>query len=279
VLDRLTTAHGSARTDVIMGDATVSIVVEQVLNAYTRCGALAFAYGQGSTFCGFATDADLDIVLIWPDDIPGRAERPASQLCDPGVTPVQFGDAAFGLDNLIVSNRDTQVMNYSRSTFGSWCEAVSDGEGWRGPAWPLPLHAVAGFVYGVPLADDDGEAAAIREQISAPSAKLRSNTRETLTSELPEYRKALSSSARRSEGWLFHELTVKLTKHAYASWFAAEGRYLPFPKHLDRWIARLGLDRELAHLEQLIWGASNLIERQQAVLEFVEGVVALNGNQ
>jgi hypothetical protein len=85
--------------------------------------------------------------------------------------------------------------------------------------------------------------------------------------------------ARRGEGWLFHELTVNLTKHAYTSWFAAEGYYLPFPKHLDRWVARLGLDRELAHLEQLIWQAPDLIERQRAVLEFTEGVVALSSSQ
>lgn len=232
-----------------MDDATVSHVVEQVLGSY---GGFAFAYGQGSAFCGFETDADVDIVLIWPEDIPLR------------------------LDDLVISGRETQVINFSRSVFDSWCETVSDGQGWRGPAWPLPLHAVAGFVYGVPLADDGGEAAAVREQISVPSARLRSNTRETLAEELPAYRKALSSSARRGEGWLFHELTVKLTKHAYTTWFAAEGYYLPFPKHLDRWTERLGLDRDLARREQLIWRSADLIERHQAVLDFAEGVAALS---
>lgn len=262
-----------------MNDATVSAVVEQVLSAYGRGRALAFAYGQGSTFCGFETDADLDIVLIWPGDIPAGGERPAGELCDPGVTPVQFGDATFGLDNLVVSRRETQVISFSRSTFASWCEAVGAGQGWRGPAWPLPLHAVAGFVYGVLLADADGQAAAVRERISVPSARLRDNTRETLAEELPEYRKALGSSACRGEGWLFHELAVKLTKDAYVAWFAAEGCYLPFPKHLDRWTERLGLDRDLAHREQLIWRTSELTERQQAVLEFAEAVVALSGRQ
>lgn len=260
-----------------MNDATVSTVVERVLDAYG--GTFAFAYGQGSTFCGFETDADLDIVLIWPEEIPAPAERPAGQLCDLGIAPVQFDEAACGLDTLVVSGRDTQVINFSRPTFDSWCEAVSAGEGWRGPAWPLPLHAVAGFVYGVLLADDDGEAAAIRERISVPSARLRGNTRETLAEELPGYRQALSSSARRAEGWLFHELTVKLTKHAYTTWFAAEGCYLPFPKHLDRWMERLGLDRDLALREQLIWRASDLTERQQVVLEFVDAVVALSGDR
>jgi hypothetical protein len=258
-----------------MDGASVSIVVERVLEAYTRCGPLAFAYGQGSTFCGFETDADLDIVLIWRDAIPTRAERAECELCDPGVMPVQFDDSASGLDNLIIGGRDTQVINFSRSTFGSWCATVGDGEGWRDRAWPLPLYAVAGFVYGMPLADDDGEAAAIRELLAVPSAKLRSNTLETLVNDLPGYREALGSSARRGEGWLFHELTVGLIKNAYASWFAAEGCYLPFPKHINSWVERLDLDRGLAHLDQLIWQTPDLIERQEAILEFADGVVAL----
>jgi hypothetical protein len=265
--------------DTRMIDATVSIVVDQVLKAYSGCGTVAFAYGQGSTFCGFELDADLDIIVIWADDIPADARRPARQLCDPGVTPVQFATATSAVDNLVTGKRDTQVMSHSRSTFDSWCEMVRGGEGWRGREWPLPLHSIAGFAYGMLLADDNGEAAAIRDRISVPSAKLRNNTHEALVGELPEYRKALNSSAHRGEGWLFHELTVGLVKHAYASWFAAEGYYLPFPKHLDRWITRLDLDRELARREQLMWRTADLIERQQAILEFVEGVVALGENQ
>ncbi len=265
--------RGSAWTDVIMTDATVPRAVEQILDAYAGRGSLAFAYGQGSTFSGFEEDADVDIVCVWSEVIPVGPRRPASELCDAGVAPVQFDGTTFGLDNLVVDGRETQVMNYSWPTLDSWCETVSDGEGWRGPAWPLPLHAVAGFVYSVPLVDDRGEAAVIREQISTPSAKLRNNTHEALIGELPEYRKALSSSVRRGEGWLFHELVVKLTRDAYVSWFAAEGCYLPFPKHLDRWVDRLGLDRELARLEQLIWRPASLAERQRAVLEFVEAVL------
>lgn len=41
---------------------------------------------------------------------------------------------------------------------------------------------------------------------------------------------------------------------------------------------RLGLDRDLALREQLIWRTSDLIERQQAVLEFADGVAFLSGN-
>jgi hypothetical protein len=254
-----------------------STMVNQVLSAYRTCGPLGFAYGQGSTFTGFETDADLDIVLIWPADIPPAADRPAHQLCDPGVAPVQFDESAFGLDNLVVNRRDVQVAHYRRSTFDSWAEQVNNGEGWHGPAWPLPLHAVAGFVYGVPLADPHGDAAAIRERISTPSATLRSAIRESVAGELPEYRKTLTSSARRSENWLFHQLGSTLIKRAYAAWFTAEGFYLPFPKHLDRWIERFDLDRELARREQLIWRTSDLLERRLAITDFVEGILALPG--
>jgi hypothetical protein len=251
------------------------MVVDQVLSAYRRCGPLGFVYGQGSTFTGFETDADLDIVLIWPEDIPPAADRPTHQLCDAGVAPVQFGDSAFGLDNLVINGRDVQIAHYSRSTFDSWTEQVNNGEGWHGSAWPLPLHAVAGFVYGVALADPHGDAAEIRERISAPSAKLRSAIREIVAGELPEYRKILTSSAQRSENWLFHQLSSTLIKRAYAAWFAVEGFYLPFPKHLDRWVDRFDLDRELARREQVIWQISDLSDRQLAITDFVEGILAL----
>lgn len=258
-----------------MDDPIVMSIVDDVLCAYQACGPLEFGYGQGSTFTGFENDADLDIVLIWPDAIPSRAERPTDQLCDRDVAPVQFDAPEYGLDNIVIRGRDVQVAHYRRSTFDSWCKQVSNGEGWHGRTWPLPLHAVAGFVYGVPLADPRGEDAAARRQIAKPTAKLRNSTLGTVATALPDCAAMLTSSARRGESWLFHQLALPLIKQAYAAWFAAEGYYLPFPKHLDRWIERFGLNRELARYEQCIWQVSDLRRRQHAVMEFVERVVSI----
>lgn len=249
-------------------------LVALVLDAYRGCGPFTFAYGQGSTFTGFETAADLDIVLIWPDCVPAGPERPVHRLCDTGVAPVQFDDPAYGLDNLVIHGREVQVANYRRSTFDSWCQLVGDGEGWHGRAWPLPLHAVAGFVYGVVLSDPHNVAATMRECIATPTAKLRTRTRETVRAALPEYDKLLSSSARRGENWLFHQLSLPFIKQLYAAWFAAEGHDLPFPKHLDRWIERLDLDRAVTRAEQRIWQSVELTRRKEAIMEFA-GKVSL----
>lgn len=263
---------GEAR---VPDDPVVASVVERVLGGYAACGPVGFAYGQGSTFTGFETDADLDLVLVWPDVIPPGVERPAHQLCDDGVEPVQYEGQDFGLDNLVVDGRDVQVFNYRRPAFDSWCRLVSDGEGWNGPGWPSPLYALAGFVYGVPIDDARGEAAAIRDRIASPTAKLRDNTSATVAGAFPEFRNALASSARRGEGWLFHQLTVRFVRQAYVAWFAAEGFYLPFPKHLDRWIERFALDRQVAGCERRIWELPGLAQRQHAVIEFAERVLSI----
>lgn len=260
-----------------MSGPVVTRIVERVLNAYSTCGRFDFAYGQGSTFSGFETEADVDIVLIWPQSIPPGQNRPADELCDSDIDPVQFEDPEFALDNLVIGGREVQAAHYGRSTFDSWCRLVDNGEGWHGRQWPLPLHAVAGFVYGISLADHHGEATAIRERIATPTAKLRTRTRETVAAALSEYDKLLTSSARRAEGWLFHQLSLPFIKQAYAAWFAAEGHYLPFPKHLDRWIERLGLDQELARAEQRIWRLSDLLQRKQAIMDFAECVVSIDG--
>jgi len=256
-------------------DPVVAGMVRRVLEGYRSCGPLAFAYGQGSTFTGFETRADLDIVLVWPEHSFAPERRPARSLCDPDVEPVQYDGSGYGMDNLVIDGRDVQVINFARPGFDHWCRLVEGGEGWHEDVWPCPLHVVAGFVYGLMLEDASGEGEAIRARLSAPPVALQASSRRTVAAALPQYRKDLTSAAERGESWLFHTLATRLLKQAYVTWFAAEGYYLPFPKHLDRWIQRFGLDRELAEREPRIWRLPSLPLRRDAVLEFVERVVAL----
>lgn len=256
-------------------DPVVARVVGRVLEAYRSCGPLAFAYGQGSTFTGFETRADLDIVLVWPESICAAERRPTRPLCDPDVEPVQFDGSGYGMDNLVIERRDVQVINFARPGFNQWCQLVEGGQGWHQDVWPLPLHVVAGFVYGLMLEDASGQGESIRARLSEPPVALRADSRRTVAAALPLYRKDLTSAAERGDNWLFHTLAARLLKQAYVAWFAAEGYYLPFPKHLDRWIQRFGLDRDLAEREQRIWWLPSLSLRRSAVLDFVERVLAL----
>ena len=74
---------------------------------------------------------------------------------------------------------------------------------------------------------------------------------------------------------MFDRLAGGLLKYAYVTWFAAENCYLPFPKHLHRWIDRLGLNPELARLHREVWEQTRLLERQRAIVDFAERVAAI----
>ena len=45
--------------------------------------------------------------------------------------------------------------------------------------------------------------------------------------------------------------------------FAANRRYLPFHKWLQKWIARFGLDPEIADLERQLWQPGADLHRRQ----------------
>lgn len=252
----------------------VDTVAADVVAAYTDAGCPSFAWGQGSVFSGFSTDSDLDLVLIWDRvDLPAAKERPAGAVCDVDFTPKQTDDPAFALDNLRVGGWPMDVAHYTRSCFDGWFAAVESGDGWRQHAWPLPLHAVASFIYGKTLADPHGTAEAIRVDHRNPPDALVTGAMDSLARDLPAYAADLASCARREEGWLFHALAGPLIKNAYVAWFAAEGYYLPFPKRLNQWVDRLGLSPHRAQLERGIWSATTLAQRRQAIVEFAESIV------
>jgi len=248
-------------------------VASIVVGAYAAHEPIGFAYGQGSAFTRFSTGSDVDVVIIWElDEVPGSRARRSAR---PGGTrhdPVQFDGESFALDKLRVDGRDVDVAHYTRATFESWCREVDRGDGWQNDAWPLPLHSVAGFVYGTVLADTDGSATRIREAIRIPSPRLAAKAVATLTQELDGYASELQACVRRDDAWLLHHLAGRLMKHGYIAWFAAEGHYCPFPKHLLRWIRHLGLERHASQLEEQVWASTTLADRVAAVVAFASRV-------
>ncbi|HVX45265.1 MAG TPA: hypothetical protein VHC49_15350 [Mycobacteriales bacterium] len=225
-------------------------------------------------FSGFSADSDLDLVLIWDrDDLPSAQERPAHALCDADFAPRQNDGPAYALDNLMVGGWAVDVASYTRACFEGWFAAVESSGGWRPNAWPLPLHAVAGFIYGQPLADPHGTGETIRTTRRVPPNSLATGALDCLGRDLPVYAADLASAARRDDAWLFHALASPLIKNAYVAWFASEGYYLPFPKHLNRWVERFGLDQRQLQLEKEIWSAPTLTRRRDAIIRFAENVL------
>ncbi|MEO3750745.1 hypothetical protein ABGB06_08915 [Streptomyces sp. B6B3] len=81
-------------------------------------------------------------------------------------------------------------------------------------------------------------AAAARADLAVFPAALATSARAGLTDARDAYAPDLRAAARADNGWLFHSLLTPLPRTAYIAWFAAEGRYCPFPKHLPAWAER-----------------------------------------
>lgn len=253
-----------------------SEVATRIVDAHRPLGGLAFGYGQGSVLTGFTTDSDLDIVLVWDrEEVPPSGERPAGALCDVGHASRQHSLPGLAVDNLRVDGWPVDVAHFPLRTFRSWCRQVRDGGGWREHEWPLPLHAVAGFVHGPDLGDPHGLAAVARTELAVLPAPLAAATRAALAEARDAYGPDLGAAADAGHGWLFHSLLTPLMQTAYFAWFAAEGRYCPFPKHLWAWTERFGLDRDITALDEQLWGANGLPERHRLALALVDRVLAL----
>ena len=214
---------------------------------------VTFAYGQGSAFAGFADAADIDVVAVW-DEVPDREQ-------------LTYRGADYALEKLVVDGHHLDLMHFSVAKVNEWCELVEGGGGWREETWPLPLHVVGGFAAGVLLAGDAGE---LQQRLRRPTPKYVEAVVGSLKVEASGYYEELRAATRRGDHWLAGRLTDRLMRHAYFAWFAQEGHYCPFPKHVDDWVRHLGLSRRLTELHAEVWRTP---ARAAAIEQFVTAIV------
>jgi len=248
----------------VNGIALATDIASRVVPAYRKLGELSFVYGQGSVVVGFTTKSDLDLVFVWDrDEPPDLSARPAGLLNEGARAPVQYHQPGFYLDRFWMGGRQVDVPHVPRSVFDDWLRAVMAGGGWERREHPLPLAAVAGFAYGVILSDDGGTGAAARAEVAAFPTSLVERSRALLAEQLPEYEDVLDGCARRGDGWLFHEVLADGLRYVFVSWFAAEHRYWPHHKWLQRWVERFGMDQSIADLERQLWAPGADLARKQ----------------
>jgi hypothetical protein len=221
---------------------------------------VTFAYGQGSAFAGFADAADVDVVAVW-SEVPDREQ-------------MTYRGADYALEKLVVDGCPVDLMHFSVAKFNEWCELVEAGGGWREETWPLPLHVVGGFAAGVVLAGDTEE---LQARLRRPSSQYVASVLDSLNAELRGYCEELRACARRGDHWLFGRLTDRLIRHTYFAWFAKEGHYCPFPKHVDEWILHLELNPQVAELHAAVWRTTDLAERAIAIERFAVAVSSGDG--
>jgi len=232
---------------------------------------------KGTVVAGFSADADIDIVMVWDRTEPPPPEmRPAPRLNEGDRPAAQFHQPNTSLDQFWIGTRPVDVAHIPAAAFADWLDRVGAGDGWEQRAYPQPLAAVAGFAYGVLLADEYGAGAAAWVRVAAFPPALAARSRARLAEQLPAYADALAGCAARGDGWLFHELLVEALRGACAAWFAAQGRYLPFHKRLHHWAMRFGLDPSIADLERQLWlPGADLARKRALYIALAEHVLAL----
>jgi hypothetical protein len=90
------------------------LAVEGLVDHYRRTdtGDLSWMYGQGSVITGLTDDSDLDLILIWDEDVPKVSTLPGSS------NLAAHGRLALEQSNL--DCYDVDLMHVPRRTFESW---------------------------------------------------------------------------------------------------------------------------------------------------------------
>ncbi|GAA5008077.1 hypothetical protein [Actinopolymorpha pittospori] len=254
---------------------TTPRVARQVIPAYRELGGLVFGYRQADMLTGDGT-ARVDLVLVWDRaELPAATARPWSVLAGGEGTPVSIHRPGLVLDRFDLGGVRVDVTHRRRSVFEGWLRDVRSGRGWEGAATPMPLHAVAGFAYGVLLEDPEGAGAAYRGCLATFPPALVERSREVLAAEVAAHDAHLERCARQGDGWLFHELLSPVLRHALVAWFAAEHRYCPHPRSLHQWVARFAMNPSIAALERGMWAPPvSLARRRELFLTMVERILA-----
>jgi hypothetical protein len=243
-------------------------IAHRVIPAYRDLGELAFAYGQGSAIAGFRSDATLDLVAVWDRVQPPDADvRPVDQLNEGDDLVVRLDHLGMVRDTFWSGGRKVAVSHLTMAEVKRWVDEVQSGRGWEHVLRPTPLYAVAGFVYGVQLADPEGSGTAWRDDLASFPDALVERSTDVLAEDLRTYRPELVRSARAGDAWLFHKTLSDLLRRALVAWFAVEHRYCPYPKWLRLWVARFGMDPSIAALERNMFAPPVGLDRRLELFE------------
>jgi hypothetical protein len=243
------TPYPLAMREASLGRPSAASVLERLVDHYRTAHDLSWLYGQGSVITGLTEDSDLDLILIWTTDAPSTPTLPAQS------TFTVHGQLA--LEQSTIDGYDVDLMHVPLRTFDTWLSELERGDGWTGPAWPLPLYVAAGLAESELLLDPTGLGAEYRARVQIPPAPLVAAVRQQLQTALPAFVNELRKAADRENLWLHADLAVQLHKLIYTAWFLFEGHYPPFPKYLPRWYERFAMSLEIQTLEATYWATPN----------------------
>ncbi|HEY8456420.1 MAG TPA: DUF4037 domain-containing protein [Actinopolymorphaceae bacterium] len=254
-------------------DSAVEIA-HKVAEAYQELDGLAYAYAHGPVIAGFTNDSDLDVVVVWEDEIPRYRSPVLGRLHNGSGKPAQHDYPGLSFDRLRIGDQQVEVAHKNHKMVEGWIGDVQAGWGWEDSDSSMSLYSVAGLAYGRVFVGES-RAAEVREELTPFPQLLVERTRAVLEAELPSYERDLTSAARRGDGLLFHELLSKVLRHALVTWFSAEHRYCPHPRWLQQWATRFGMDSRIAGLERSLWLPVTLERRRETFLTMAKRILDL----
>lgn len=238
-----------------------------VSHHYPFVGTPQTLYCHGSVITGLTEDSDLDLILVWDQDVFGAPTMPGqSKLTAHGQ---------LALEQSYVDGYDVDLMHVPRRMFETWIGELKEGDGWAGTAWPLPIYVASGLAESELLLDPTGLGAEYRSRVQTPAPALVANVRRRLEAAVPGFVNELRRSAEREDRWLHAHLAVQFHKLIYTAWFLFEGHYPPFPKYLPQWYERFGMNREIQRLEATYWACRDLTEGTAALESLAAAVLNL----
>jgi hypothetical protein len=233
----------------------------ELVVGYRPLGALLACFAQGSIVEGLASDADIDVVLVWDGDPPDSSVRPAEGLADEDPAPTVFDQPDFNVDRFWHDGQQFDVKHMPRLELETWVELIESGRGWDG--YPTPVVGIHGLLSGVVLVDPDCYLGAVRDRVGRlPQAFVRNTQMSTGT--LTGLFTELERCADRGDYLLFHRLAADAIRAGFIGWFAAQGRYWPLEKRLTTRLQLAGRG-DLADLEQRAWTEPTLHQRLAAI--------------
>lgn len=232
-------------------EAIRPVLLTRVVPAYAALGGLGLAYALGSLVEDLATQADLDLVLVWDGLVPEMTVRMELSVGEATPSPEWFDEPGFVLDRFWVSGQQIDAKHVTAAEFRGWIDQVGAGGGTSG--YPMPLIAVAGFLSGDVLHDPHDQVPELLSRLQrVPEALTRaisgSVSREVVDQALAE----LEGCLQRGDGLLFYSIATELMRRAYIWFFARQDRYWPHEKRLQTRLGSLGRV-DLAEGDRAIW--------------------------
>ena len=228
----------------------LGMFVDEFLPACEAIGRVALCYAQGSLVSGYASDADLDVIVVWEDDVP--PERSWLRRLHDGDEPSFFTYDApdLAIDRLWRDGQEFNLGHHSRRAFERHMSRDAVGAAVVNDRSLQQIRS--GFLRGRVVADT-GLAEECREAIQTVPAGYTAEAVRRARNDWAYARTELTKAASQADELVFATVVSQSVLIQVVAVFALAGQYYPGPKWVRRVMDDVGVDDEAKALYDRLW--------------------------